>query len=111
MRRLAAIGREAGLTELVAEVLSANTPMMKVFKRSGLAMTTTREGTVFHVSLRYEGKEPEARLERPAFLAFDPGHSERGLADRAIDNSAIRHVPGLRILGRMADRSARLTPQ
>ena len=54
MRRLAAIGREAGLTELVAEVLSDNAPMMKVFARSGLAMTTKREGTVFSVSLRYE---------------------------------------------------------
>ena len=52
MRRLAAIGREAGLTELVAEVLSDNAPMLKVFERSGLAMTTRREGTVVHVSLR-----------------------------------------------------------
>jgi RimJ/RimL family protein N-acetyltransferase len=63
MRCLAAIGREAGLTELVAEVLSENVPMMKVFKQSGLAMTAKREGTVFSVSLRYEGAEPEARLE------------------------------------------------
>ena len=57
MRRLAAIGREASLAELVAEVLSDNTPMMKVFKRSGLAMTTKREGTVYCVSLRYAGEE------------------------------------------------------
>jgi RimJ/RimL family protein N-acetyltransferase len=53
MRRLAAIGREAGLTELVAEVLADNTPMMKVFKRSGLAMTTTLDSSVYRVSLRY----------------------------------------------------------
>ena len=40
MRLIAAIGREAGLKELVAEVLSDNAPMLKVFERSGLAMTT-----------------------------------------------------------------------
>ncbi len=51
MGRIAAIGREAGLKELVAEVLSDNTAMLKVFERSGLAMTTKREGTVVHVSL------------------------------------------------------------
>jgi RimJ/RimL family protein N-acetyltransferase len=57
MRRLAAIGREARLTEFFAEVLSDNVPMMKVFKRSGLTMTTKLEGPVFYVSLRYEGAE------------------------------------------------------
>jgi RimJ/RimL family protein N-acetyltransferase len=51
MRRLAAIGREAGLMEFVADVLTDNAPMMKVFKRSGLAMTTKLEGPVFSVSL------------------------------------------------------------
>ncbi len=64
MRRLAAIGREAGLTELVAEVLSDNAPMLKVFERSGLAMTTKREGAVVHVTLRYERTEPEASVAR-----------------------------------------------
>jgi RimJ/RimL family protein N-acetyltransferase len=53
MRHLAAIGREAGLRELLAEVLSDNLPMLKVFERSGLAMSTRREGTVVHVTLRY----------------------------------------------------------
>ncbi len=51
MRRLGAIGREAGLTEFFAEVLSDNAPMMKVFKRSGLATTTKLEGPVFSVSI------------------------------------------------------------
>lgn len=51
MRHIAAIGRGAGLKELVAEVLSDNAAMLKVFERSGLAMTTRREGTVVHVSL------------------------------------------------------------
>jgi RimJ/RimL family protein N-acetyltransferase len=53
LRHLAAIGREAGLRELVAEVLSDNLPMLKVFERSGLAMSTRREGPVVHVTLRY----------------------------------------------------------
>jgi|SRR5271166_6480987 len=53
MRHLAAIGCKMGLREFVAEVLSDNTPMLKVFERSGLAMTTRREGTVVHVSLRF----------------------------------------------------------
>ena len=63
IRRLTAIGREAGLTELVAEVLSDNAPMLKVFERSGLAMTTRREGAVVHVALRYAGA-PTAKLDR-----------------------------------------------
>ena len=53
IRHLAAIGREAGLHELAAEVLSDNLPMLKVFERSGLAMNTRCEGTVVHVTLRY----------------------------------------------------------
>ena len=53
MRHLVAIGREAGLRELVAEVLSDNLPMLRVFERSGLVMSTRREGTVVYVTLRY----------------------------------------------------------
>jgi GNAT superfamily N-acetyltransferase len=53
IRHLAAIGCEAGLRELVAEVLTHNLPMLKVFERSGLAMSTRREGTVVHVTLRF----------------------------------------------------------
>jgi GNAT superfamily N-acetyltransferase len=53
MRHLATLGREAGLRELIAEVLSENVPMLSVFERSGLAMNTRREGDVVHVTLRY----------------------------------------------------------
>src|SRR5271166_6664536 len=53
MRHLAAIGREMGLKELVAEVLADNAPMLKVFARSGLAMNTMHEGSSVHVTLRY----------------------------------------------------------
>jgi len=51
MRHLAAIAREAGLRELVADVLADNTPMLKVFRRSGLAMTESFQGSVIHVVL------------------------------------------------------------
>ena len=53
MRHLAAIGRQAGLGQFFAEVLSENVPMLKVFERSGLVMTTKREGTVVHVTMRF----------------------------------------------------------
>ena len=47
------VGREAGLRELVAEVLLGNLPMLRVFERSGLDVKTRRDGTVAHVTLRY----------------------------------------------------------
>jgi len=53
MRHLTTLGREAGLRELIAEVLSENVAMLSVFERSGLAMNTRREGPVVHVALRY----------------------------------------------------------
>jgi GNAT superfamily N-acetyltransferase len=52
MRHLAAIARAAGLEELIAEVLSDNTPMLKVFEKSGLRLSTKRESQVVHVTLR-----------------------------------------------------------
>ena len=45
------IGRAAGLEEFVAEVLPENVPMLKVFERCGLAMTTRSERGVVHVML------------------------------------------------------------
>jgi RimJ/RimL family protein N-acetyltransferase len=65
MRHIAAISREAGVEELVAEVLSDNAPMLKVFERSGLAVTSKREGSVVHASMRYAGAaEPATTLDR-----------------------------------------------
>ena len=52
MRHLVAIARTAGLKELVAEVLAENAPMLKVFRKCGLGMTTRREAEVVHVMLR-----------------------------------------------------------
>ena len=52
MRHLAAIARDAGLKELIAEVLPENTAMVKVFKKSGLHPTTRREADIMHVTLQ-----------------------------------------------------------
>jgi hypothetical protein len=37
MRELAAIARQASISELIAEVLGSNCGMLKVFENSGLA--------------------------------------------------------------------------
>jgi RimJ/RimL family protein N-acetyltransferase len=51
IRHLIGIARAAGLEAFVAEVLPENVPMLKVFERCGLAMTTRREPGVVHVGL------------------------------------------------------------
>jgi RimJ/RimL family protein N-acetyltransferase len=43
LRHLVAIARKAGLEKLVADVLPDNIPMLKVFEKSGLRCTTTRD--------------------------------------------------------------------
>jgi RimJ/RimL family protein N-acetyltransferase len=52
MHHLAAIACEAGLEELIAEVLPENTPMLKVFEKSGFRLSTSRKPGVVHVTLR-----------------------------------------------------------
>jgi len=52
MRHLVAIAREAGIKELTAEVLPDNIPMLKVFEKSGLHLSTKRELQVVHVTLQ-----------------------------------------------------------
>lgn len=52
MRHLAAIARDAGLTEFVAEVLPENTAMLNVFRKSGLHPTTKRDSGLVHVTLK-----------------------------------------------------------
>ena len=52
---LIGIARAAALEALVAEVLADNAPMLKVFQRCGLAMTTRRERGVIHVTLILSG--------------------------------------------------------
>jgi RimJ/RimL family protein N-acetyltransferase len=51
MRHLTIIARDAGLKEFVAEVLSDNIAMLKVFEKSGLRPRTKREAQVVHVVL------------------------------------------------------------
>jgi RimJ/RimL family protein N-acetyltransferase len=51
MRHLVAIARAAGLKRFIAEVLAENLPMLRVFERSGLAITTKREAELRHVTL------------------------------------------------------------
>jgi RimJ/RimL family protein N-acetyltransferase len=48
---LTAIARVAGLKALIAEVLAENAPMLKVFEKCGLPMSTQREHGIVHVTL------------------------------------------------------------
>jgi RimJ/RimL family protein N-acetyltransferase len=52
MRHLITIARSAGLKEFIAEVLPDNAAMLKVFEKSGLALTRKREARVVHVALQ-----------------------------------------------------------
>jgi GNAT superfamily N-acetyltransferase len=52
MHHLAAIGRQAGIKELIAEILADNISMLKVFEKSGLRLTTKQEAGVVHVTLQ-----------------------------------------------------------
>jgi len=52
MRHLAATARLAGINELIAEVLADNIPMLRVFEKSGLRLTTKHEGGIVHVGLQ-----------------------------------------------------------
>jgi RimJ/RimL family protein N-acetyltransferase len=52
MRHLVLLARDGGLKELVAEVLPENTPMLKVFEKSGLELSTTQQAGVVHVTLQ-----------------------------------------------------------
>ena len=52
LHHLATIARNAGLQELIAEVLPDNTPMLKVFEKGGFGLGMKREPGVVHVTLR-----------------------------------------------------------
>ena len=51
LHHLTAIAKEAGLRQFVAEVLSENAPMLKLFEKSGLPMSVQREADIVHVTL------------------------------------------------------------
>ena len=50
-QHLVTLARQAGLTELVADVLPENTAMLKLFKRSGFKPGPAREPRVLHLVL------------------------------------------------------------
>ena len=52
MRHLASVAREAGLRELVAEVLPENHSMLSVFRKCGLQVATRRDRGTVHVTMR-----------------------------------------------------------
>jgi len=52
MRHLAGIARDAGLTELTAEVLPENTAMRKVFSKFGFRPGSRREPQVIHLVMQ-----------------------------------------------------------
>ena len=52
MHHLVGIAREAGLHELVAEVLPDNQPMLSVFQKCGLKVTTRRDRSAVHVTMQ-----------------------------------------------------------
>jgi RimJ/RimL family protein N-acetyltransferase len=52
LHHLAVIARDAGLKELVAEILPDNTSMLKVFERSGLPISTQRGPQGVHITLQ-----------------------------------------------------------
>jgi RimJ/RimL family protein N-acetyltransferase len=52
MRHLAVLARDAGLKELIAEVLPENTAMLKVFKKFGFRPGSKRDPQVAHLTLQ-----------------------------------------------------------
>jgi GNAT superfamily N-acetyltransferase len=52
MRHITAVARGAGLEQLIAEVLPENSPMLKVFEKSGLRCRTKREAATVHITLQ-----------------------------------------------------------
>jgi len=52
LRHLVVIARDAGLSELIAEVLAENAAMLRVFENSGLKVTTQRAAGAVHVRMQ-----------------------------------------------------------
>ena len=53
LRELVTVARQAGISELIADVLGSTLAMLRVFEKSGLQMITRREGSVVHVTLTF----------------------------------------------------------
>jgi RimJ/RimL family protein N-acetyltransferase len=66
LKHLVLIGRKQGLSRLEAEVLPQNKAMLRVFRRSGLPVTTAPGEDAVHVTIRLDREEvqrdvPDAR--------------------------------------------------
>lgn len=55
LRHLVLLARNAGIKELIAEVLPENIPMLKVFEKSGLSLQTYRRTGVVELILNVAG--------------------------------------------------------
>ena len=51
LRHIIGIAQQAGLSELVAEILAENTPMQRLFANCGFATTVRRQQDVVHMAL------------------------------------------------------------
>ena len=56
LRHLIAIAKESGVRELIADVLSDNTPMLKVFERSGFHAVLSRERGIKRLCLPVQAR-------------------------------------------------------
>jgi GNAT superfamily N-acetyltransferase len=61
LRHLIALANDAGLKELVAEVLLENGPMLRLFEKSELNCTIKRQRSVAHVTLQLSGSPEHLR--------------------------------------------------
>jgi GNAT superfamily N-acetyltransferase len=61
MRHLALLARDAGIKELIAEVLPENLPMLKVFQNSGLDLQTKHRAGVIDVTLNVTNDDTTGR--------------------------------------------------
>jgi L-amino acid N-acyltransferase YncA len=52
MRHLAILARDAGLKELIADVLPGNSAMLKLFKKFGFKLAATGSPQVIHLALQ-----------------------------------------------------------
>ena len=62
MRHLAGIARDAGLRELIADVLPENNAMLKVFAKSGFLLTRKDECDVVHAVLQLDATRHHPEL-------------------------------------------------
>jgi RimJ/RimL family protein N-acetyltransferase len=60
LRRLTDIARRSGVSQFEADVLADNSPMLKVFQRSGLPMVQTQAGGIVHLTLALDADSASA---------------------------------------------------